>query len=275
MYKKMVRLLSKGVETMSKYKVEINGYKIEDFKRIPHQEMIEMIKKYQQTHNEQIKEELILSNLKLVLSLVQKYHHRVNNLDDLFQVGVIGLMKAINNFDTSLNVRFSTYAVPLILGEIKRYIRDNSPMKIPRSMRDLAYRVLLANEEYMKTHHKEASIEELAKILQVEDYDIVEAMSSTNGVSSLSQEVQNDGQGQIDLESQIPDRKDYIEEIQNSIDLHDALQHLNEKELQIIQERYFKGHTQSEIAKELYVSQAQVSRIEKQALKQLKKYMEA
>ena len=134
---------------MSRYKVEINGYTIQEYEKLSHQETMNLLDQYHQTNDENIKEKLVLSNLKLVLSLVQKYHQRVSNLDDLFQVGVIGLIKAIDHFDTSLDVRFSTYAVPLIIGEIKRYIRDNSPMRIPRSMRDLAYKALLANEEYM------------------------------------------------------------------------------------------------------------------------------
>ena len=203
----------------------------------------------------------------------QKYHQRVSNLDDLFQVGVIGLIKAIENFDTSLDVRFSTYAVPLIIGEIKRYIRDNSSMRIPRSMRDIAYKALMANEEFMKKNQREASTKELSKLLKIDEYLLVEALSSTNSVTSLSQEVQNDGNGQIDLESQIPDRKNQMEDMQNRIDLHSAMNRLDEKELQIILERYFLDHTQSEIAKELFVSQAQVSRLEKQALSHLKKYM--
>ncbi|WP_028043900.1 sigma-70 family RNA polymerase sigma factor [Candidatus Stoquefichus massiliensis] len=258
---------------MSKYKVEMNGLLNQEYDKLSHQQMMQMLDQYHQTKDENIKEKLVLSNLKLVLSLVQKYHQRVSNLDDLFQVGVIGLIKAIDNFDTSLDVRFSTYAVPLILGEIKRYIRDNSPMRIPRSMRDLAYKALLANEEYTKKHNREATMAELSKILNVDEYQLVEALSSTNGVTSLSQEVQNDGNGPIDLESQIPDRKNQMENMQNNIDLYEAMNYLDDKELQIIQERYFKGHTQSEIAKELFISQAQVSRIEKQALSQLKKYM--
>ena len=271
----LVRLLLKGVENMSKYKVEINGLQIQNFKKLSHKETIELLKLYQTTKDESAKEKLILSNLKLVLSLVQKYNQRAHNLDDLFQVGVIGLIKSIENFDTSLDVRFSTYAVPLILGEIKRYIRDNSPMRIPRSLRDLAYKALLTNEGYVKKYNKEASTTELAKILNVDEFTLVEALSSTNGVSSLSQEVQNDGQSQIDLESQIPDPKNDMDDSHIFIDLNEAMKHLDKKELKVINERYFQGYTQSEIAKELYVSQAQVSRIEKQALLQLKKYMQS
>lgn len=258
---------------MSKYKVEMNGFQIQDCEKLSHQQTMQLLDDYHQSHDEKIKERLVLANLKLVLSLVQKYHQRVSNLDDLFQVGVIGLIKAIENFDTSLDVRFSTYAVPLIIGEIKRYIRDNSSMRIPRSMRDIAYKALMANEEIMKKNQREASTKELSKILKIDEYLLVEALSSTNSVTSLSQEVQNDSNGQIDLESQIPDRKNQMEDMQNRIDLHSAMNHLDEKELQIILERYFLDHTQSEIAKELFISQAQVSRLEKQALSHLKKYM--
>lgn len=258
---------------MSKYKVELNGNNIEEYKKLSHQQTMELLELYQQNHDLKIKERLVLSNLKLVLSLVQKYQQRVNNLDDLFQVGVIGLMKAIDHFDTSLDVRFSTYAVPLISGEIKRYLRENSPLRIPRSLRDIAYKALLMNEEYMKKYNREATFKELSKSLDIDEYTLVEALSSTHNVTSLSQEVQNDGNGPIDLESQIPDRRSEMMDIQKSIDLQKAMRHLDQKEMQIIHEHYFKGLTQSEIAKDLMISQAQVSRIEKQALSQLKKYM--
>lgn len=258
---------------MSKYKVEMNGYSFQDYQKLTHKQTMALLDEYHETGDEQAKEKLVLSNLKLVLSLAQKYHQRVQNLDDLFQVGVIGLIKAIENFDTSLELRFSTYAVPLILGEMKRYIRDNSPMRIPRSMRDIAYKALLANEEYMKKYHKEATTKQLAELLQIDEYVLVEALSSTQGVASLSQEVQNDGNSAIDLESQIPDHHQEMIDLNDRIDLREAMNRLDEKELQIIKERYFLGQTQSEIARELFISQAQVSRLEKQALSHLKKYM--
>ncbi len=258
---------------MSKYKVELNGNNIEEYEKLSHQQTMELLELYQQNHDLKIKERLVLSNLKLVLSLVQKYQQRVNNLDDLFQVGVIGLMKAIDHFDTSLDVRFSTYAVPLISGEIKRYLRESSPLRIPRSLRDIAYKALLMNEEYMKKYNREATFKELSKSLDIDEYTLVEALSSTHNVTSLSQEVQNDGNGPIDLESQIPDRRSEMMDIQKSIDLQKAMRYLDQKEMQIIHEHYFKGLTQREIAKDLMISQAQVSRIEKQALAQLKKYM--
>ena len=257
---------------MAKYKVEMVGYN-QEYPKLTHQQTMDKLNQYHKTHDDFIKEELILSNLKLVLSIVQKYHQRTNNLDDLFQVGIIGLIKAIENFDTSLNVRFSTYAVPLVIGEIKRYLRDDSPLRIPRSMRDLAYKALLENEVYVKQFHKEPSTKELAKRLDVEERLLVEALSSTHGVASLSQEVQNDGNNQIELIDQITTQRNEIDDSQNHMDLTNALKYLDDKERQIIEQRYFQDYTQSEIAKELFISQAQVSRIEKQALSHLKKYM--
>lgn len=258
---------------MSRYKVDLNGNDVERFEQLSYHQTMELLKLYQQNQDPQIKEKLVLSNLKLVLSLVQKYQQRVSNLDDLFQVGVIGLIKAIDHFDTSLEVRFSTYAVPLILGEMKRYLRESSPMRIPRSLRDIAYKALVMNEDYLKKHHREASFQELSRLLKIDEYTLVEALSSTHNVSSLSQEVQNDGNGPIDLESQIPDHHNAMDDMQRSIDLQKAMHHLDQKELRIIKQRYFEGFTQSEIAKDLMISQAQVSRIEKQALSHLKKYM--
>ena len=258
---------------MSKYKVELNGQAIENYEKLSHQQTMLLLKQYQLTHDDQIKERLVLANLKLVLSLVQKYHQRTHNMDDLFQVGVIGLIKAIEHFNVDLDVRFSTYAVPLIHGEIKRYLRESSPLRIPRSLRDVAYKALMKNEEYLKKCNREATLKELSQQLDVDEYTLIEALSSTHNVTSLSQEVQNDGNGTIDLESQIPDQHYHVEDIQKTLDLQKAMQHLEKKELQIIQERYFHGMTQSEIAKELMISQAQVSRIEKQALSHLKKYM--
>ena len=272
MFYKMERLLYEGVKKMSKYKVEMNGYQ-DDYPKLTHQQTMNKLNEYQQTQDETVKEELVLSNVKLVLSLVQKYHQRTNNLDDLFQVGIIGLMKAIENFDTSLNVRFSTYAVPLIIGEIKRYLRDNSPLRIPRSMRDLAYKALLENDKFIRKYNKEPSTKELADILDVNETLLTEALSSTHNVSSLSQEVQNDGSGKIELINQIAHPHNELDHYNEHLDLQNALQILDDKEKLIIQQRYFQDHTQSEIAKELFISQAQVSRIEKQALSHLKKYM--
>lgn len=258
---------------MSNYKIEISKEILKGYEKLSHKRTMELLDLYQKTKKQQYKDILVLSNIKLVLSLSQKYNQKMYQLEDLFQVGIIGLIKAIENFNTSLQVKFSTYAVPLIIGEMKRFNRDNSSLKIPRSTRDIAYKIMLFNEEYMKEYHHEASIEDISAHLKIDSYTVEEAILSTNSLSSLSQEVQNDGNGSIDLESQIPDRKKNVEDINTMLELHDALQRLNKREYHIIDERYFQGVTQSELAKELVISQAQVSRIEKQALKHLRQYM--
>lgn len=252
--------------------IEINKYAY--YPQLSHQEMMQKLKEYHLTHQETLKEELIFSNLKLVLSIVQKYQYRTTMLEDLFQVGVIGLIKAIENFNTSLEVRFSTYAVPLIHGEIKRFLRDNSALKISRSIRDLAYKVLLENEKYIKENNRDPSPHELSLRLHVDEYSVVEALSSTHNISSLSQELQNDGNGKIELIDQIAETHNEMASLTHSLDLQNAMRQLDKKELQIIRQRYFEDYTQTEIAKELMISQAQVSRMEKNALSHLKKYME-
>ena len=262
-----------GVYDMAKYKVDMNGYSFDDVAPLSHRQTMNLIDEYHLTQDKMIKEKLIISNFKLILSLVQKYQQRVSNLDDLFQVGVIGLIKAIDNFNTHLNVRFSTYAVPLIIGEMKRYMRENTSLRISRSIRDLAYKALNTNEEYMKMYQREATTGELADLLNVDEFSVVEALSSTQNMTSLSKEVQNDGNGPVDLESQIADVKNEMIDLTLRIDLQEAITHLSAVESKIIQKRYFDNMTQSEIAKDLMISQAQVSRIEKQALSQLRKFM--
>lgn len=257
---------------MAKYTVEMNGRTME-YPRLTHQQTMQKINEYQDHHDEAIKDELVLSNLKLVLSLVQKYQARTENLDDLFQVGIIGLIKSIENFDTSLKVRFSTYAVPLIIGEMKRYLRDDSTLHVPRSMRDLAYKALQQNDVFMKEKNKEATPLELSQLLKVDEGLVVEALASTRSVTSLSQDIQGDGQGQVEMVSQVPHPRNDFSDLHHRLDLQNAMRDLDDKERSIIYKRYYQDHTQSEIAKELLISQAQVSRIEKQALEHLKKYM--
>lgn len=258
---------------MAKYKVELNGYDVNDCEKLSHKEMMELIKEYQETNDLALKERIVMSNLKLVLSLIQKYQQRTDNMDDLFQVGVIGLIKAIDHFDVNLDLRFSTYAVPLIIGEVKRYLRDSSTIRIPRSLRDIAYKILIETEKYNKLYHKDPSVDELAGILEVDKNIVIEALNSTNSVSSLSQEVQNDGQGMIELEDRIMDKKDDYMMLNRHLDLNKAIRHLDDKEDMIIRQRYYEGLTQMEIAREMFISQAQVSRLEKQAIHKLRKYM--
>lgn len=267
-----MKLLYEGVDNMAKYTVEMNGHTME-YPRLTHQETMQKINEYQLYHDKMLKDELVLSNLKLVLSLVQKYQARTENLDDLFQVGIIGLIKSIENFDTSLNVRFSTYAVPLIIGEMKRYLRDDSSLHIPRSMRDLAYKAMQQNDIYMKEKNKEATPLELSHLLKVDEGLVVEALSSTRSVASLSQDIQGDEQGQVEMVSQVPHPRNDFYHLHHHLDLQNAIHYLDDKEKSIIYKRYYQDHTQSEIAEELFISQAQVSRLEKQALEHLKKYM--
>lgn len=257
---------------MTNYKVAIQGINIHK-KRLTHNETIALIDKYQATKDEQIKEQLVIDNTRLVLSMTKRFHQRAESMDDLFQVGMIGLMKAIENFNTSYNLRFSTYAVPLIVGEMKRYLRDNSQVKISRTIRDLAYKALQVKEKYIQEYKREPTIKELSKILEVDKGAIIEALQSTNSISSLQEEVKNDDGNALTMLDQIPNTKENVKDMNLNIDLQDALNHLSEKEKRIIDDRYFYGRSQMEIANDLFISQAQVSRIEKQALKNLHKYL--
>lgn len=254
-------------------KVEITGVNTQNLVVLTNKEMQELLLRIKDGDRE-ARNKMIVGNLKLILSVLKKFNNRHDNMDDLFQVGIIGLIKAIDHFDTSLDLRFSTYAVPLIIGEVKRFLRDNSPLRIPRSLRDIAYKILIETEDYSKKNQREPTIEELSRKLNIDQSLILEAMHSTHSVSSLSQEVQNDGQGMIELENQIGDKKDDFLELNRRLDLKEAMRHLDEKENLIIRQRYYEGQTQSEIAQELFISQAQVSRIEKQALQRLQKYMQ-
>ena len=258
---------------MSKYKVEMS-YLYDECISLTHEEFLAKMKIYQMCHDTKVKDELVFSNLKLVLSLVQKFNQRGYNLDDLFQVGVIGLIKAIDNFDLNYNVRFSTYAVPLILGEMKRYIRDNTSLRISRSIHDLAYRILNESEQYIQMNIKEPTLEELSQLLNVDEIYITEAIMSTQNVSSLSSDIQNDGEKSVELVEQIASLKNESQETFNHIALKDALNRLDDKERYIIERRYYDNYTQNEISKDLCISQAQVSRVEKQALENMRKYMQ-
>ena len=218
------------------------------------------------------KEELIMGNLKLVLSLVNKFSKRVDNMDDVFQIGVIGLMKAIDNFDLTQEVKFSTYAVPMILGEIKRYLRDNSFLRVSRQLKDRAYQAMKVKEEYIAKYQKEPSNEEIARILNLTSFEVIEALEAINNVSSLSEPLYNDFDESLELSDTISDDININEKISNHLSLEEGLKHLSKIEKQIIEKRYYDGLTQFEIAKEFSISQAQVSRLEKNALKALKNY---
>ena len=221
--------------------------------------------------DKEAREKFINGNLRLVLSVIQRFNGRGENIDDLFQVGCVGLIKAIDNFDTSLNVQFSTYAVPMIIGEIRRHLRDNNPIRVSRSMRDLAYKALQVKEKILKETQKEPSIEEIAKELGVEKEDVVVSLDSIQDPISLQEPVYNEGSDNIYVMDQVKDSKNTDELWADNLTLAEAMSKLNSREKSIIARRFFDGRTQMEVAEEIGISQAQVSRLEKNAIARIKK----
>lgn len=219
------------------------------------------------------RDEFVNGNLRLVLSVIQRFNNRGENSDDLFQVGCIGLIKAIDNFDLSQNVQFSTYAVPMIIGEIRRYLRDNNSIRVSRSLRDTAYKALQAKERLTKLNEKEPTINEIAKELNMSKEDVVFALDSIQDPVSLYEPVYNDGADAIYVMDQVSDEKNTDENWLEEIALKEALKKLNTREKHILDLRFFKGRTQMEVASELGISQAQVSRLEKSALKHMRKHI--
>lgn len=221
--------------------------------------------------DEMAREQLISSNLRLVLSVIQKFSGRGENVDDLFQVGCIGLIKAIDNFDVAQNVRFSTYGVPMIAGEIRRYLRDNSSVRVSRSMRDTAYKVLQMRERLTADTGREPTTEELAKALDIKREDIVFAMDAISDPVSLSEPIYTDGGESICVMDQIGDERETDDSWLERLALSDAMEKLGEREKRILALRFYDGKTQMEVASEISISQAQVSRLEKNAIAQVKK----
>ena len=223
--------------------------------------------------DQQAREELIAGNLRLVLSVIQRFTNRGENADDLFQVGCIGLIKAIDNFNTDLNVKFSTYGVPMIVGEIRRYLRDNSTMRVSRAMRDTAYKVLQAKESYMAQHQKEPTVEEIANMLDIPREDVVFALDAILEPVSLYEPVYSDSGDNICVMDQVKDTKNNDETWVERIALKEAVGHLTDRERKILSMRFFQGKTQMEVSAEIGISQAQVSRLEKNALRQIRREM--
>lgn len=221
--------------------------------------------------DEDARQTFINGNLRLVLSVIQRFYGRGESADDLFQVGCVGLIKAIDNFDLSQNVQFSTYAVPMIVGEVKRYLRDNNSIRVSRSIRDLAYKTIQFKERYTKEHGKEPSIEEIAKELGVEKEEISFSLDAIQDPVSLQEPVYNDGTESIYIMDQVKDSKNTDEAWTEKMAIEGALAKLNEKEKMIIQKRFFDGRTQMEVAEEIGISQAQVSRLEKSAISHIKR----
>lgn len=258
---------------MARYKVEISGVNTANIKVLTNEEMVLLFKKMQ-AGEMFAKDELINGNLKLVLSILKKYNNRTDNMDDLFQVGCIGLIKAIDNFDLSHEVRFSTYAVPMILGEIKRYLRDNNSVRVARSIKDIAYKVLKKKEELTNLLGQDVSLKMVAQELNLEEYEVNNAIDSMRDVVSMFEPIYNDGGDTIYLADQLEDKKSNSSNVEIKLSLNEALNKLKDKEKYILNERYIVGKTQMELAVELGISQAQISRLEKSGLDNLKKMIE-
>ena len=257
---------------MRQSKVEICGVDTSTLAILKEDEKRELLLRAQ-SGDMQARERLILGNLRLVLSVSGRFHSKCDSADDLFQIGCIGLIKAIDHFNLDLDVRFSTYAVPMIIGEIRRYLRDNNAMRVSRGLRDLAYRALLVREEISLRESRDATTAELATRLGVSEREICCAMEAIVEPMSLYDSVYNDGDDSTYVIDQVKDEDQSDDAFIENLTLKDALKTLNEREWGIIDRRFYKGRTQMEIAEEIGISQAQVSRLEKGAIEKLRKYM--
>lgn len=254
-------------------RVLISGVNTSNLPKLKNEEMQELIKKLK-AGDEFAREQFVVANLRLVLSVIQRFSSHGDKSDDMFQVGCVGLLKAIDNFDESLNVKFSTYAVPMIVGEIRRYLRDNNSVRVSRSIRDIAYRALKVKEEIIKKENREAPFEEIAAVLDIPVNDVVFALDAISDTVSLSEPVYSDGNDAIMVMDQISDDKCSDINLIEQMTLNDAIKNLSDREKEILLMRYYVGKTQMEVSDEVGISQAQVSRLEKNALKTLKKFFD-
>ena len=251
-------------------KVEICGVNTSKLPVLKNEETMELLRLTKQG-DMKAREELIAGNLRLVLSVIQRFSNRGENADDLFQVGCIGLIKAIDNFNIDLDVRFSTYGVPMIIGEIRRYLRDNSAVRVSRSMRDTAYKVLQAKERFLAEHQREPTLDEIAASLGLKREDVVFALDAITDPVSLYEPVYSDSGDAVCVMDQVRDRKNTDEYWLEQIALREAISKLSQREKKILTLRFFRGKTQMEVSAEVGISQAQVSRLEKSAINQIKK----
>lgn len=254
---------------MARHKVEIANVNTANLKVLTNEEMVILFKRYQEG-DEEAKQELINGNLKLVLSILKKYNNRTDNMDDLFQIGCIGLIKAIQNFDLSHEVKFSTYAVPMILGEVRRYLRDNNSLRISRSVKDIAYKALRIKEELTNELGMEPTIKQIAEKLDLPELEVRDAIDSMKDTISMFEPIYSDGGDTIYLSDQLEDKKDKYDN-DTKLALKDAMNKLKPKERYILLERYIVGKTQLELAEEIGISQAQISRLEKSGIENIKK----
>ena len=254
---------------MALNKVEICGVNTSKLPVLKAEEKEELFRRIKEG-DEEARELYIKGNLRLVLSVIKRFSNSSENMDDLFQIGCIGLIKAIDNFDTTLNVKFSTYAVPMIIGEIRRYLRDNNSIRVSRSLRDIAYRAIYAKETYMKTNLREPTIAEIASEIGINKEMIVYAMDAIQNPVSLFEPVYTEGGDTLYVMDQISDKKNKEETWVENLSLREAINRLNKRERHIIDLRFYEGKTQMEVAQEIGISQAQVSRLEKCALNHIK-----
>lgn len=257
---------------MALYKVEICGVNTSKLPLLKNAEK-EVLFQRIQSGDKEARELYIKGNLRLVLSIIQRFSNSSENVDDLFQIGCIGLMKAIDNFDLSQNVKFSTYAVPMIIGEIRRYLRDNNSIRVSRSLRDTAYKAIYAKEALTKKNDKEPTVNEIAKEIGMSSKDVIFALDAIQNPVSLFEPVYSEGGDTLFIMDQISDKKNKEENWVEEISLKEAMDRLSDRENNIIKLRFFQGKTQMEVADEIHISQAQVSRLEKSALKNMKTYL--
>lgn len=253
-------------------KVEICGVNTSKLPVLKEKEKRELLLKMKKG-DKNSREEFIKGNLRLVLSVIQRFNNRGENVDDLFQVGCIGLMKAIDNFDLNQNVKFSTYAVPMIIGEIRRYLRDNNSIRVSRSLRDIAYKALVIRDKLIKDNNKEPSISQISKELNIPREDVVFALDAIQDPVSLYEPIYHDGGDAIYVMDQVSDNKNTDESWLENISIKEAMKKLTDREKLILNLRFFNGRTQMEVANEIGISQAQVSRLEKTALKHMRKHV--
>ena len=251
-------------------KVEISGVNTSKLPALSNEEKNELLRKIK-NGDEEAREKFIQGNLRLVLSVIQRFNGRGESADDLFQVGCVGLIKAIDNFDITQEVQFSTYGVPMIIGEIRRYLRDNNSIRVSRSLRDIAYKALQVKERILNEENREAAMEEVAKELDISKEELSYALDAIQEPVSLYEPIYNDGADALFIVDQIGDEKNIDENWVENIAINESLKHLKDREKMIIKKRFFDGKTQMEVADEIGISQAQVSRLEKTALLHMKK----
>ncbi len=252
-------------------KVEISGVNTSKLPLLSAEEKVELMKKVKQGDS-QARQTFIQGNLRLVLSIIKRFYGKGENLDDLFQVGCVGLIKAIDNFDLSQNVQFSTYAVPMIVGEIRRHLRDNNSIRVSRSVRDLAYKVIGIKERILREEQREAGIAEIAEELGIAREEVIMSLDAIQEPVSLQEPAYSENTENIYIMDQVSDKKNTDEIWTQNLAINDAMKRLNEKEKMIINKRFFEGRTQMEVAEEIALSQAQVSRLERTAIGHIRRF---